>query len=79
MQTVVSIDEDSSDDVVASVSKHTGHWCSSFADDGGTLSFGDVADDAKKGPRRLTPSSPLTTHAPYTEHVSYSSRLVNGR
>lgn len=58
-------------DGVIIFSKQTGHWCSSFADgdDGWEVSFpGDVLfalllDDAKRGPSKLTPFSPLTCPA----------------
>jgi len=81
LHTVVSIEDDASTDDAAerddcdgvyNISKQTGHWqCS--------VSFGDDVDDAKKGPSKLTPSSPLTRKAWYTEHVSDSSRDVYAR
>jgi glucose dehydrogenase len=54
--------DDSDDDfeVITIISKQTGHLCSSF-EEAGAGSFEDgVDDDAKNGPSKLTPSSPLT-------------------
>ena len=57
----VVVARDGRDDGMDIFSRQTGQRCSSFADGDGAASCGDVLlEEAKKGPSRLTPSSPVT-------------------